>query len=69
VFGMIGPMTVAMVDQRTGLTAGPEPIRTLAGYRREPEYDNGVSFGMKAAVLRTGTIGVGDEVRVDAWAR
>jgi uncharacterized protein YcbX len=59
---------VPMVDQRTGRTAGPEPIRTLADYRREPEYGNRVSFGMKAAVLRTGTIGVGDEVRVHTWA-
>ncbi|WP_327684633.1 MOSC domain-containing protein [Streptomyces sp. NBC_00467] len=53
---------VPMVDQLTGLRAGPEPIRTLAGYRREPAYDNKVSFGMKAAVVRHGTLAVGDTV-------
>ena len=37
-----------MVDQPTGTSAGPEPLRTLADYRREP--DGGVSFGIKVAV-------------------
>ncbi|MGW1977477.1 MOSC domain-containing protein [Streptomyces sp. NPDC001889] len=59
---------VPMVDQTTGVRAGPEPIRTLAGYRREPEYDNKVSFGVKAAVARPGTLTVGDRVRVTRWA-
>jgi uncharacterized protein len=58
--------TVPMVDQDSGRRDGPEPIRTLAGYRREP--DGGVSFGMKAAVLRPGRLAVGDPVRVHAWA-
>ncbi|MEO3973064.1 MOSC N-terminal beta barrel domain-containing protein [Streptomyces sp. CAU 1734] len=58
---------VPMVDQATGLRAGPEPIRTLAGYRREPEYDNKVSFGMKAAVVRGGTVSVGDTAGI-RWA-
>lgn len=53
---------VPMVDQRTGLRAGPEPVRTLATYRREPVYDNKVSFGAKTAVVRGGTLAVGDEV-------
>ncbi|MEW2634937.1 MOSC N-terminal beta barrel domain-containing protein [Streptomyces sp. NPDC048389] len=53
---------VPLVDQRTGLRAGPEPVRTLATYRREPVYDNKVSFGAKAAVVRGGTLAVGDEV-------
>ncbi|MEU4091900.1 MOSC N-terminal beta barrel domain-containing protein [Streptomyces sp. NPDC026673] len=60
--------SVPMVDQATGRTAGPEPVRSLAGYRREPEYGNKVSFAMKAAVLRPGTIAVGDRVEVRAWA-
>jgi uncharacterized protein len=60
--------SVPLVDQETGRTAGPEPIRTLAGYRREPDYDGKVSFGMKAAVLRPGTVSVGDQVRVGQWA-
>jgi uncharacterized protein YcbX len=53
---------VPLVDQRTGLRAGPEPVRTLATYRREPVYDNKVSFGAKAAVVRGGTLAVGDVV-------
>lgn len=57
---------VPMVDQDTGERAGPEPIRSLAGYRRDP--DGGVTFGMKAVVLRPGTISVGDEVSVRRWA-
>ncbi|NKE55882.1 MOSC domain-containing protein [Lentzea sp. PSKA42] len=53
---------VPMVDQRTGLKDGPEPIRTLATYRRDP--DGGVTFGMKAAVISTGTIRSGDKIDV-----
>jgi uncharacterized protein YcbX len=56
-----------MVEQATGRRSGPEPIRSLAGYRREPDLGGGVSFGMKAAVLRTGTVAVGDPVTVHAW--
>jgi uncharacterized protein YcbX len=56
---------VVTVDQLAGRRAGPEPLRTLATYRREPE--GGVSFAMKAAVLRPGTITVGDEVTVHEW--
>jgi uncharacterized protein YcbX len=58
--------TVPMVDQETGAKDGPEPIRTLATYRRDP--DGGVVFGMKAAVLRPGQLAVGDEVIVHSWA-
>ncbi|ANZ37315.1 hypothetical protein BBK82_15855 [Lentzea guizhouensis] len=57
---------VPLVDQGTGLRAGPEPIRTLASYRRDP--DGGVTFGMKAAVVRAGSLAVGDEVDVLEWA-
>lgn len=53
---------VTMVDQPTGERAGPEPLRTLADYRREPE--GGVSFGIKVAVLTPGEIQVGDEITV-----
>jgi uncharacterized protein YcbX len=56
---------VTLVDQLAGERAGPEPLRTLADYRREPE--GGVSFGMKAAVLRPGTLFVGDRVDVTDW--
>jgi uncharacterized protein len=57
---------VPMVDQATGVKSGPEPIRTLASYRRDP--DGGVIFGMKAAVVGTGTIAVGDKIDVLGWA-
>lgn len=57
--------SVPLVDQETGLKAGPEPIRSLAAYRRDP--DGGVIFGMKAAVVRAGTVAVGDKVDVVEW--
>jgi uncharacterized protein YcbX len=49
---------VTMVDQDTGEKAGPEPLRTLATFRRDP--DGGVAFGIKLAVDTPGTIAVGD---------
>ncbi|MFF1644440.1 MOSC domain-containing protein [Streptomyces sp. NPDC058240] len=58
---------VPMVDQATGHRAGPEPIRTLSTYRREPEYGNRVSFGAKNAVVCEGTVSVGDVVEVAEW--
>ncbi|MFE7388348.1 MOSC domain-containing protein [Streptomyces sp. NPDC057582] len=58
---------VPLVDQRTGHRAGPEPVRTLATYRREPEYGNKVSFGAKNAVVREGVVTVGDTVEVAEW--
>ncbi len=58
---------VPTVRQETGERNGPEPTRTLADYRREPEFGGGVSFGVKAAVLGEGDIAVGDEVLVGEW--
>jgi hypothetical protein len=58
---------VPMVDQDTGRKAGPEPTRTLADFRREPEL-GGVSFGIKTAVLAPGLLAVGDEITVRRWA-
>ncbi|MFE7043795.1 MOSC domain-containing protein [Streptomyces atratus] len=58
---------VPLVDQRTGRRAGPEPVRTLATYRREPEYKNKVSFGAKNAVVCEGAVSVGDVVEVAEW--
>jgi uncharacterized protein len=58
---------VPTVDQATGEKRGPEPTRTLATYRRQPDYGGGVSFGMKAAVLAEGTLHVGDEILVHEW--
>lgn len=58
---------VPLVDQTTGHRAGPEPIRTLSTYRREPEYGNKVSFGAKNAVVCEGVVSVGDAVDVAEW--
>ncbi|MFC6094567.1 MOSC domain-containing protein [Saccharothrix lopnurensis] len=55
---------VTLVDQSAGVRVGPEPLRTLADYRREPD---GVSFGLKATVLTPGEVAVGDEVTVTEW--
>ncbi|MFD8326062.1 MOSC domain-containing protein [Streptomyces lydicus] len=56
---------VTLVDQETGAKAGPEPLRTLASYRRVPE--GGVAFGSKFSVVRTGKLTVGDEFTVTEW--
>jgi uncharacterized protein len=58
---------VPTVAQETGSKSGPEPTRTLADYRREPEFGGGVSFGVKAAVLGGGELALGDEVVVREW--
>jgi uncharacterized protein YcbX len=55
---------MTMTDQATGHRRGPEPLRTLADYRREPD---GVSFGLKATVLTPGRIATNDPVTVTAW--
>ncbi|ADB30393.1 MOSC domain protein beta barrel domain protein [Kribbella flavida DSM 17836] len=58
---------VPTVNQATGEKNGPEPTRTLARYRRQPDYGGGVSFGLKAAVLQPGTVAVGDVFTVHEW--
>lgn len=55
---------VTLVDQERGAKGGPEPIRTLAGYRRGAV---GTVFGAKFSVLRQGKVAVGDEVDVTVW--
>jgi uncharacterized protein YcbX len=48
------------VDQATGAFEGPEPLRTLATYRRDPTDSTDVNFGQnlipetKSAILRVG---------------
>ncbi|WP_229686185.1 MOSC domain-containing protein [Longimycelium tulufanense] len=59
---------VPTVDQEIGRKSGPEPLRTLATYRRDPQ-ESGVFFGMKAAVTQPGTIAVGDTCTVLRWAQ
>lgn len=54
--------TVTTVEQTTGDRNGPEPLRTLATYRRGPE--KGVVFGAKFAVTGEGTLSVGDEFTI-----
>jgi len=56
---------VTLVDQESGAKAGPEPLRTLATYRRAAT--GGVAFGVKFSVLRPGVIAVGDALTVVAW--
>lgn len=56
---------VTLVDQEAGRRAGPEPLRTLADYRRAAA--GGVAFGSKYSVLRPGRLAVGDELRVTEW--
>ena len=59
--------SVTMIDQEAGARAGPEPLRTLASYRRAAA--GGLAFGSKLAVLRPGKLSVGDEVNVSAWGQ
>ncbi|MFF5493552.1 MOSC domain-containing protein [Streptomyces aquilus] len=61
---LAGRCAVTLVDQERGAKDGPEPIRTLAGYRRAAV---GTVFGVKFSVLRQGKVAVGDEVDVTAW--
>ncbi|TVL87929.1 MOSC domain-containing protein [Streptomyces sp. SAJ15] len=56
---------VTMVDQTRGVKAGPEPLRTLAHYRRTTA--GGIVFGTKFSVVRPGKLAVGDEVTVTEW--
>lgn len=56
---------VTLVDQVSGERVGPEPLRTLATYRRQP--GGGVALGAKFSVLRTGKLALGDELDVTAW--
>ncbi|RKN45708.1 MOSC domain-containing protein [Streptomyces hoynatensis] len=62
---LAGRCVVTTVEQETGLKTGPEPLRTLAAYRRAK--GGGVVFGTKAAVLRPGRLSVGDEAAVTLW--
>ncbi|MDV6264198.1 MOSC domain-containing protein [Rhodococcoides yunnanense] len=56
---------VTTVEQTTGERGGPEPLRTLATYRRARQ--KGVAFGAKFSVLQNGTVAVGDELHVETW--
>ncbi|MFB4316079.1 hypothetical protein [Actinomadura sp. 21ATH] len=58
---------VTMVDRRRGAKAGPEPLRTLAAYRRAD--GGGVAFGAEFSVVRPGALAVGDGFRVTGRSR
>lgn len=56
---------VTTVDQESGVRGGPEPLRTLARYRRRAD---GLAFGVKLAVTRPGRLALGDALIVEAAA-
>ena len=51
---------VTTVDQSAGARSGPEPLRTLAAYRRVE--GGGAAFGVYTAVVAPGTVRMGDPV-------
>jgi uncharacterized protein len=55
---------VTTVDQQSGQKDGPEPLRTLADFRR---VHGGVAFGAKFSVIKPGRLAVGDKVHVGSW--
>ncbi|MEW2414382.1 MOSC N-terminal beta barrel domain-containing protein [Streptomyces sp. NPDC046866] len=55
-----GRCIVTTTDQRTA-ERGKEPLKTLAGHRR---IGKSLAFGRQLVPVRTGTVRVGDEVRV-----
>jgi uncharacterized protein YcbX len=56
---------VTQVDQQCGDKSGPEPLRTLATYRRAAA--GGVAFGAKFSVLHPGKLAMGDALTVPTW--
>ncbi|MFJ2276574.1 MOSC domain-containing protein [Streptomyces sp. NPDC087866] len=56
---------VTLVAQEAGVRQGPEPLRTLAGYRRAAS--GGVVFGAKFSVITPGKLSADDEVAVTEW--
>jgi len=55
-----GRCTIITTDQRTG-ARGPEPLRTLATFRQQ---DQKVNFAQNCVPDETGTLAVGDDVRL-----
>jgi uncharacterized protein YcbX len=63
VFRLVKPCTrctVTTIDQATGTPDGPEPLRTLAGYRNG---EGGVRFGMNLIAEGEGVVRAGYEVQ------
>jgi uncharacterized protein YcbX len=64
VLDVVKPCTrcaITTTDQASGERRGPEPLRTLASFRRSP---GGVVFGQNAVHRGPGTLRVGDPVEV-----
>lgn len=56
---------VTTTDQKTGERTGPEPLRTLATYRRNADDPTSVDFGQNFIhETKTGTLNVGDPVEI-----
>lgn len=56
---------VTTTDQRTGERCGPEPLRTLATFRRDPMQPSSVYFGVNYInETKRGTLRVGDAIRI-----
>lgn len=54
---------VTTTDQHTGARTGPEPLRTLAMFRRDPQEPGKVNFGQNLIhETKTGRLHVGDAV-------
>ena len=67
-FRPAGPCTrciVTTTDQETAERRGPEPLRTLAAYRRNPEDSTKVDFGQNFIhVTKAGNLRAGDPVEI-----
>ena len=59
--GLCARCSVTTVDQKSGIRASKEPLRTLATYR---QGEGGVVFGVNLVPEKTGVIAIGDRVRV-----
>ena len=66
IFRAVGPCArciVTTTDQVTGQRTGPEPLRTLATYRRDSREPSNVNFGQNLVhETKTGIVRIGDEV-------
>lgn len=57
-----GRCKVITLDERTGEATGPEPLKTLSGYRRDES--NKVCFGVIWTPENLGVISIGDKVEI-----
>ena len=65
-FRAAGPCSrciMTTTDQLTGERTGPEPLRTLASFRRDPNQPSDVNFGQNLVhVTKSGMLRIGDPV-------